>query len=58
MVEIIYRIVVLMIGVWNTKNWEDTWAGSVPYEKSYLVSYMTGFYSRVLEIIGTLTSEG
>ena len=29
MVEIIYRTVVLMIGVWNTKNWEDTWAARV-----------------------------
>ena len=47
MVEIIYRTVVLMIGVWNTKNWEDTWAARVWFSSISEIVFGVG-YDRIL----------
>lgn len=47
MVEIIYRTVVLMIGVWNTTNWEDTWAARVWFSSISEIVFGVG-YDRIL----------
>ena len=47
MVEIIYRTVVLMIGVWNTTNWEDTLAARVWFSSISEIVFGVG-YDRIL----------
>ena len=46
-VEIIYRTVVLMIGVWNTTNWEDTLAARVWFSSISEIVFGVG-YDRIL----------
>ena len=46
-VEIIYRTVVLMIGVWNTTNSEDTWAARVWFSSISEIVFGVG-YDRIL----------